>query len=469
LPTYQLLQNQGMRYTPPALTNLRLMLVAVAAVPLVCALLAVVLVARQQFEQLAQTQSTLMQPLLLQARKDEIQHFVKLGRRAIEQIDANATNMAPAQREALGVLRRMDLGNDNYFFVYDLQGNNLMHPRLPELEGKNHWEMHDSSGSPIIQKLVKQAMAGGGFVDYMWHRPSTGREERKLGYVEVVPEFGWMIGTGLYVDHLKETQELVVQATSTALAKTRNQVLWIASAALLLVTAGGLLLNLHEQRSADKKLRVMAHRVVSSQEEERTRVSRELHDGVSQMLASAKFTLETALIQIEPTLPKVALPLKSCLTLLQRLMKDVSRISHNLRPSMLDDLDLGNAMTQLAREFTERTGVAADVQISALPMISEAVSTAIFRVTQEALSNIERHADAHHVHVQLRHDDAHIALLIRDDGRGFDLQDTLRPVRSGLGLINMRERIEMLSGRYVIESSASGTLVQADLPVVTIT
>jgi two-component system, NarL family, sensor kinase len=463
-----------MKYTFPAFTNLRFMLLLVAALPLVCSLLAVVLVARHQFEQLAHTQSTLMQPLLLQARKDEIQHFVKLGRRAIEQIDANAANMAPAKREALGVLRRMDLGNDNYFFVYDLQGKNLMHPRLPELEGKNHWEMHDSSGSPIIQKLIKQAMAGGGFVDYMWHRPSTGREERKLGYVEVVPEFGWMIGTGLYVDHLKETQELVVQVTSAAMEKTRNQVLWIASAALLLVTAGGLLLNLHEQRNADKKLRVMAHRVVSSQEEERTRVSRELHDGISQMLASAKFSLETALIQIEQTLPKVALPLKSCMTLLQRLMKDVSRISHNLRPSMLDDLDLGNAMTQLAREFSERTGVVADVHISALttpalPMISEAISTAIFRVTQEALSNIERHAGAHHVHIQLMHEGANLTLFIRDDGRGFDLQDTLRPVRSGLGLINMRERIEMLSGHYVIESSASGTLVQADIPVLTTT
>jgi two-component system, NarL family, sensor kinase len=377
-----------MKYPTFAFTNLRFMLVLVAALPLICSLLAVALVARQQFEQLAQTQSTLMQPLLLQARKDEIQHFVKLGRRAIEQIDSDVSNMAPAKREALRVLRRMDLGNDNYFFVYDLQGKNLMHPRLPVLEGKNHWEMRDSSGSPIIQKLVTQAKAGGGFVDYMWHRPSTGREERKLGYVEVVPEFGWMIGTGLYVDHLKETQGLIVQATSAAMDKTRHQVLWIASAGLLLVTAGGLLLNLHEQRSADKKLRVMAHRVVSSQEEERTRVSRELHDGISQMLASAKFSLETALIQIEPSLPAVAQPLKSCMTLLQRLMKDVSRISHNLRPSMLDDLDLGNAMTQLAREFAERTGVAADVHISTLPMISDAASTAIFRVTQEALSNI---------------------------------------------------------------------------------
>jgi two-component system NarL family sensor kinase len=457
-----------MKYFHSTSSNLRLMLVLVAVLPLVLALAAVVLVAKQQFDQLAQAQSALVQPIFLQARKDEIQHFVKLGRRAIEQIDpkpANPTNLESAKREALAVLRRMDLGDDNYFFVYDLQGKNLMHPRLPNLEGGNHWEMRDSSGSPIIQRLTKQALAGGGFVDYMWHRPSTAREERKVGYVEVVPEFGWMIGTGLYLDHLQETQALVVESTASAMQKTRNQVLLIASAALLLVAIGGLMLNLHEQRSADEKLRVMAQRVVSSQEEERTRVSRELHDGISQMLASAKFSLETALIQIEQSLPKAALPLKSCLTLLKRLMKDVSRISHNLRPSMLDDLDLSNALTQMAREFSERSGVAVDVKISAMPPLSEAITAAVFRVTQEALSNIERHAGAHQVHLQLEQMDALLVLQIRDDGQGFDLQDTLRPIRSGLGLINMRERMEMLGGSCVVESTPSGTSLRAEIPL----
>ena len=454
-----------MKYANKAPSSLRLMLVLVAALPLVLALAAVVLVARQQFDQLAAAQSTVIQSIFLQSRKDEIQHFVQLGRRAIAPIDSSTTNLESAKREALAVLRRMDLGDDNYFFVYDLQGKNLMHPRLPNLEGGNHWEMRDGSGSPIVQRLIAQAKAGGGFVDYLWHRPSTGREERKLGYVEAVPEFGWMMGTGLYLDHLQETQALVDQSTATALEKTRNQVLLIASAALLLVTVGGLLLNLHEQRSADEKLRVMAHRVVSSQEDERTRVSRELHDGISQMLASAKFSLETALVQIEQSQSKVVAPLKNCMTLLQRLMKDVSRISHNLRPSMLDDLDLTNAMTQMAREFSERTGVAVDVKISELPSISSSVATAVFRVTQEALSNIEKHAGAHQVHVQLTHKAPHLELVIRDDGKGFDLHDTLRPVRSGLGLINMRERIEMLGGRYAVESSPSGTCLNAEIPL----
>jgi two-component system NarL family sensor kinase len=454
-----------MKYTHKAPSSLRLMLVLVAALPLVLALTAVVLVARQQFDQLADAQSTVIQSIFLQSRKEEIQNFVQLGRRAIAPFGGKAAQLESAKLEALAVLRRMDLGGDNYFFVYDLQGKNLMHPRLPNLEGRNHWEMRDGSGSPIVQRLIAQAKAGGGFVDYLWHRPSTGREERKLGYVEIVPEFGWMMGTGLYLDHVQETQALVDRSTSAAMGKTRNQVLLIASAALLLVTLGGLLLNLHEQRSADEKLRVMAHRVVSSQEEERTRVSRELHDGISQMLASAKFSLETALVQIEKSHHAVVAPLKNCMILLQRLMKDVSRISHNLRPSMLDDLNLTNAMTQMAREFSERTGVLVDVKISGLPSIAGDIATAVFRVTQEALSNIEKHAGAHQVHVQLTHKAPHLVLVIRDDGRGFDLQDTLRPVRSGLGLINMRERVEMLGGRCLLESSSSGTCWFAEIPL----
>jgi two-component system, NarL family, sensor kinase len=445
--------------------TLRSMLVWVAVAPLVLALIAVVWVVRYQFDHLAQTQNSLMQPLLLQARKDELRHFVQLGRRAMTQIQSNSVSAVPATQEALSMLRRMDFGDDSYFFVYDLAGNNLMHPRLPNLEGLNHWDMQDSAGSLIIQRLIAQAVRGGGFVEYMWHRPSTDRDERKLGYVELVPELGWMIGTGLYLDPLQEAQTLVAQSTASAMANTRNQVVWIATAALLLVTLGGLLLSLREQRSADAKLRVMAHRVVRSQEDERTRVSRELHDGISQMLVAVKFSLEASLLQIEKNHPAVIYSLKKSMMMLTNVMKDVNRISHNLRPSILDDLDLNGAIKQIAREFTERTGVPMDVKISTIPSISEAVATALFRVTQEAMANIEKHAEAKQVHLQLDFANSTLKLSIRDDGKGFDINEASRQSRSGLGLMNMRERVEMLKGQYALESSDDGTSLQVEIPV----
>ena len=441
------------------------MVLLLAAVPLVLAIAAVVWVVRQQSDQLAQAQIAAMQPVLLQARKDELQHFVQSGRRAVAHLYENTgLDDAQARQQALELLRRMDFGNDNYFFVYDLQGKSLMHPRLPELQGRSQWELHDSAGAPIIQQLVRQAQAGGGFVDYMWNRPSTAHNERKLGYVELVPEWGWVMGTGLYLDHLQEAQALITQSTATAVQKTRNQILLIASAALLLVAGGGLAMTLYEQRAADAKLRAMAQKVVHSQEDERSRVARELHDGISQQLVSVKFVAESALLQLERGNADAAPTLRQGVAMLQGLVRDVRRISHDLRPTLLDDVGLASALVQIAREFGERSGIQVETQVASLPPIPEAVATALFRVAQEALGNIEKHAGAQHVQLQLSYGDGGLALQLRDDGAGFDVPATLRQARSGLGLTNMRERIEMLGGSFSLASAPGATLLRAQMP-----
>ncbi len=444
--------------------RLRSMVMLLAAVPLMLAIAAVVWIVRQQSVQLAQTQITAVQAILRQAREDELKHFVQVGRGAIAQLYLGAGAHPAAQHEALELLRRMDFGDDNYFFVYDLSGMNLMHPRLPQLEKHSQWELHDSTGKPIIQQLIAQARAGGGFVDYLWNRPSTGREERKLGYVELIPEWGWMIGTGLYLDKLQETQAVITTSTATAIRSTLDQILLIASVALLLVAAGGLALNLYEQRAADGKLRSMAHKVVLSQETERSRVARELHDGVSQWLASVKFVFESALVQLERGTGDAAATLRNGLAQMRGVMADVRRISHDLRPTLLDDLGLSSALEQIAREFGERSGIAVQTQLDALPQIPEAAATAMFRVVQEALGNIAKHADAKRVSLQLRYSDAGLELQLHDDGRGFDVGDKLRQAREGLGLSNMRERMETLGGQFSILSQAGATVLSASLP-----
>ena len=435
-----------------------------AAVPLVLAIGAVAWIVRQQSVQLAGAQITAVQPILLQARQDELKHFVQVGRGAISQLYKNAGDDPAAQREALELLRRMDFGEDNYFFVYDLNGKSLMHPRLPNLEGRSQWELRDSAGNPIIQQLLGTARKGGGFVDYMWNRPSTGREERKLGYVELLPQWGWMIGTGLYLDNLQETQALIKTSTAAAVTQTLDQILLVACIALAAVTAGGLALNLYEQRAADTKLRAMAHKVVLSQETERSRVARELHDGVSQWLASVKFVFESALVQVERGTGDATATLRNGLAQMRGVMADVRRISHDLRPTLLDDLGLSSAIEQIAREFGERSCVAVEAQIGLLPKIPEAAATAMFRLAQEALGNIAEHAQAKHVLLQLRYSDAGLELRLRDDGCGFDVAGTLRQPREGLGLTNMRERMETLGGQFGIQSAPGATVVSASLP-----
>ena len=445
--------------------RLRAWLLLLAALPLVLAIAAVVWVVRAQSDALAQAQISAMQPVLLQARKDELQHFVQTGRRAMAHLNENSNrNDIRAQQAALELLRRMDFGNDNYFFVYDLQGNSLMHPRLPELEGHSQWELRDSVGTPVIQQLVRKAQTGGGFVDYMWNRPSTGRNEHKMGYVELVPEWGWVMGTGLYLDNLQEAQNLITRSTAAAVQKTRNQILAIASAALLLVAGGGLALNLYEQRSADAKLRAMAQKVVHSQEDERARVARELHDGISQQLVSAKFVTESALVQLERGHSAATETLRQGVELLQAAMRDVRRISHGLRPTLLDDMGLASALEQTARECAERSGLQIHTQVDPLPTIPDAVATALFRVAQEALANVEKHARAQQITLQLQHSADGLTLYLRDDGCGFDVQASQRQVRAGLGLTHMRERIEMLGGDFSIHSAPGGTQLRARLP-----
>lgn len=464
-------QNRAMRahrFRSRFSLDVRATVVMLASVPLLLALFAMVWVVRQESNALAQAQIEAMEPILLQAHKSELQHFVKAGRRSVAHFYESARQDAYSKQQALELLRRMDFGNDDYFFVYDLHGNSLMHPRLPNFEGRNQWELRDSRGELIVQLLVQQAQAGGGFVDYMWNRPSTGRDEHKLGYVELIPEWGWVIGTGLYLDNLQQARSLITHSTALAVQKTRDHFLLIATITLLLVASGGLALNLHEQRAADSKLRAMSQKVVNTQEEERSRVARELHDGIVQQLVAVKFVAESALMQLERGCGDAPATLHQGISQLQEVVRDIRRISHDLRPILLDDIGLSSAIAQIAQEYGERTGIQVNAQVSNLPIISKALTTALFRFAQEALGNIEKHSGAQHVILRLQYSDAGLSLQVRDDGCGFDVQGSLRQLRSGLGLTHMRERIEMLGGQFNISSSHGATNLSAQFPPVTL-
>jgi len=444
--------------------RLRAKVLLVATVPLLLAMLAMVWVVMVQSDRLAKTEIAAIEPILIQARKDELQHFVQVGHRAIAHLYADGNRDPARQREALELLRRMDFGADNYFYVYDLRGFSLMHPRLPEFEGTDRWSQVDGTGSMIVQRLIMQARAGGGFFDFTWRRPSTGKVEPKVGYVELVPDWGWVIGSGLYLDELNETKRLIQESTKTAVKTTRDEIIMIAVAALLTVGVGGFAVNLLEQRAADGKLRAMAQQVVLSQEAERTRVARELHDGVIQWMAAVKFVFESALVHLERGSSEAAGTLRNGLQQMRGVIRDVRKISHDLRPTVLDDEGLASAIEHIAHELGDRTGVAVDIQVGTLPTIPDAVATAVFRVAQEALGNVERHAGATQVWLRLRHDAHGIEMQIRDNGHGFNLPALLRKTREGLGLTNMRERIEMLGGQFELRSVPGETTLTALLP-----
>jgi two-component system, NarL family, sensor kinase len=224
-------------------------------------------------------------------------------------------------------------------------------------------------------------------------------------------------------------------------------------------------LNISEQRRADRRIRQLADRVVLSQEEERARVSRELHDHVCQLLVSVKYRFELATRQVDTGAPDAGPQLREAVGHLAEAIGTVRRISHELRPPLLDDLGLEAALTLLADDFGRRTGLSMrlDLQSSGAPRPASAV--ALYRIAQEALANVERHAHARVVQIGLRIDERGLQLDITDDGQGFD------PARgeagdggSGIGLSNMRQRAESQGGTLTIQSSVAGTRVQVRLP-----
>jgi two-component system, NarL family, sensor kinase len=207
----------------------------------------------------------------------------------------------------------------------------------------------------------------------------------------------------------------------------------------------------------------MAGQIVMSQEAERARVARELHDGVSQWLVSVKYLFETALSRARGghADAEVTTPLDAGVERLREVLGEVRRISHDLRPALLDDLGLALALEHLVREWSERSGIAADVQCDGADDLPEALATALYRVAQEALGNVELHAAAQHVRVSLRRSEGGLAFEVADDGVGFDAAHMLQAPRAGLGLTHMRERIESLGGRFELRSGAGGTVLGA--------
>ncbi len=448
----------------------RLFLLALAAVPLFLATAAVVWIVGDQAHRLEEAQIAAVSPIVVNARRDEIKHFVQAGRKVLAHFCAKAKTEPKAREEGRDLLRLMDFGDDsddNYFFIYELNGVNVMHPRKAKLVGMSLWDFRDKlDGTFVIQRLITEALdpRDGGFVKYNWDRPSTGKVEPKLGYVELVPECNWMVGTGLYLDHLREATDAIKRNTEREVKSTRDKIVLIVMTALLMVAAGGLVVNLNGQRAANDRLRAMAQKVVQSQEVERTRVARELHDGVSQSLASVKYTFESADIQLDRgRIEAASLALKQGITQTIDVMIDVRRISHDLYPTILDDGGLGLAIEQLGREFGTRTGIQIQHVIHEIPKMQKEAAKALYRFAQQALGNIEAHAQAKHVTISLRQSRG-VFLRIDDDGVGFDVQAMLQQHRDGLGLTNMRERIEMLGGSFSVRSRPGSTVLNAYLP-----
>ncbi len=182
------------------------------------------------------------------------------------------------------ILAAMLYGQDGYFFVFDYKGNNLVSPRQTHLIGKNWTGLEDVNGTAITDTLIRIARQGGGYHTYDWPKPSTGETARMVTYVVGLQDWRWAIGTGIFIDDVLETVAASRAEVESRVRRTSQYILAIAVGALLMVFMSGLVINIRERRLADVKLKALTQRVFDAQEEERGRVARELHDGISQLL-----------------------------------------------------------------------------------------------------------------------------------------------------------------------------------------
>ncbi len=449
--------------------RLRTKIVALAVVPLVLTLAGVTAMVRHQTLELAQRERQLVERAYLAQRRAELSNYVGLAISNVRPLYDSGRDDAQVREEALRRLQALDYGSDGYFFVYDLDGRSLMHSRQPELVGQQMWELRDANGRPTIQQLVARAKAGGGYVEYLWQKPSLGgRMAPKLGYVTTLPRWNWMVGTGLYLDDIEATKAGLERGVSANVEATMWWIAGLAVVSLALISATGLALNLSEHRVAEAKLRALARRVVQSQEEERAHLARELHDGTSQTLVSTKLLIEAAVDALDreqhtqPALGKALQRLNDSLT-------EVRRLSHRLRPALLDTLGLPAALAHLAQEFSDPGPLAVQVAVgvtadSPAPELPDEVKTALFRVAQEALTNVHKHAHARQVEISLDFMGGGVQLEVRDDGQGFDDSALQHDPQRGIGLRNMRERLEALGGHLAVRSDTAGTRIVAEVP-----
>lgn len=218
--------------------------------------------------------------------------------------------------------------------------------------------------------------------------------------------------------------------------------------------------DITDRKQAENMLKALPRRIIEAQEAERRRVARELHDGVSQLLASARYRLHA----LNEGLPAARCPLaQGAQEAVERASREVRRISHGLRPSELDDLGLAAALRALMTDFENRTGLAATLHCARLdPRLPADREEACYRIVQEALTNIERHAQARRVTLKLTLSRTVVRLVIRDDGRGLGRDKRT----AGLGLVHMRERAELMGGTcHIGPAPGGGTEIIARLPL----
>ncbi len=220
-------------------------------------------------------------------------------------------------------------------------------------------------------------------------------------------------------------------------------------------------------RNKKANLKHLSRQILIAQEEDRKKISRELHDEIAQNLSGINVYLAVLKLQVKKSTVGLAAKITRAERLVEKSVDKVHRFARDLRPTLLDDLGLIPALRSDIASFTKRTGV--PVRLNAfhgLEQLSNAKKTVLYRVVQSALVNVAKHAEATEVKVDIQRKQPFIQMTIADNGKSFNVERMLFVNKNKrLGLLGMRERVEMVDGEFTIDSiKGSGTTISVRIP-----
>ena len=213
------------------------------------------------------------------------------------------------------------------------------------------------------------------------------------------------------------------------------------------------------------ELRRLSVRLMTMQDQERRRIARDLHDGLGQELAVAKMVLDKMFLE-KPAQPQDQTWVQAS-SIIDRAIQEVRTMSHLLHPPLLDEVGLQSALSWYVEGLTKRSGIETflEVQPPDFPRLAPAVETAVFRIVQEALTNVFRHSEARKVWITLTHKDGVIVVSVLDDGKGIDKKIAeLRPDSVGVGIGGMKQRAREFGGELRLTNADPGTLLELTIP-----